>query len=152
VTEAQLARNNQGVTFIPDGNYILVYGWVREGHSAMEQSMRGGESLPVEKTPGNEVFGSTLNKMGSFLFEAAKVGCETTLAQIIKLAEEAQAPKAPIERLADRIAGVFVPIVIGLGALMPKLARAPPGDTNNVPQFLGIWRGDRGEGGVSELP
>jgi Cu+-exporting ATPase len=74
--------------------------------------MLTGESLPVEKRPGSEVFGATLNKTGAFRFEATKVGTETALAQIIKLVEAAQGSKPPIQKLADRIAGVFVPIVI----------------------------------------
>ncbi len=94
------------------GEKIPVDGIVREGASAVDESMLTGESLPVEKRPGAEVFGATLNKTGAFRFEATKVGAETVLAQIIRLVEEAQGSKPPIQQLADRIAGVFVPAVI----------------------------------------
>ncbi len=96
------------------GEKIPVDGVVVEGTSAVDESMLTGESLPVEKRRGDEVFGATLNKTGSFVFEATKVGKETALAQIITLVEQAQASKPPIQRLADRIAAVFVPLVVGL--------------------------------------
>jgi Cu+-exporting ATPase len=96
------------------GEKIPVDGRIREGHSAVDESMLTGESLPVDKNPGDEVIGATLNKSGSFLFEATRVGEETALAQIIRLVEEAQGSKAPIQRLADRVAGVFVPVVMGI--------------------------------------
>ncbi|MBI2880232.1 MAG: copper-translocating P-type ATPase [Candidatus Tectomicrobia bacterium] len=96
------------------GEKVPVDGVVREGWSSLDESMLTGESLPVEKVPGDEVIGGTLNKMGSFTFEARKVGKETALAQIIRLVEEAQGNKAPIQRLADKIASVFVPVVIGI--------------------------------------
>ncbi|MFN3475966.1 MAG: heavy metal translocating P-type ATPase [Candidatus Methylomirabilales bacterium] len=99
------------------GEKIPVDGIVLEGSSAVDESMLTGESLPVEKRPGDQVFGATLNKTGTFAFEATKVGKETVLAQIIKLVEEAQASKPPIQRMADRIAGVFVPIVILIALL-----------------------------------
>jgi len=94
------------------GEKIPVDGVVREGASAVDESMLTGESLPVEKRPDAPVFGATLNKTGSFVFEATKVGKETVLAQIIVLVERAQASKPPIQRLADRIAAVFVPVVL----------------------------------------
>jgi Cu+-exporting ATPase len=96
------------------GEKIPVDGVVREGSSAVDESMITGESLPAEKRPGDTVIGATLNKMGTLRFEATKVGQDTVLAQIIRLVEEAQGSKAPIQRLADRVAGVFVPIVIGI--------------------------------------
>jgi len=96
------------------GEKIPVDGVVREGASAVDESMLTGESLPIEKRPGDEVFGATLNKTGTFRFEATKVGRETVLAQIIALVESAQGSKPPIQKLADRIAGVFVPAVIGI--------------------------------------
>ncbi|MEI8188661.1 MAG: heavy metal translocating P-type ATPase [candidate division NC10 bacterium] len=99
------------------GEKIPVDGIVREGASAVDESMLTGESLPVEKRPGDGVIGATLNKTGTFRFEATKVGKETVLAQIIRLVEEAQGSKAPIQRLADRVAGVFVPTVIGIAVL-----------------------------------
>ena len=79
--------------------------------------MLTGESLPVDKKPGDEVIGATLNKSGSFIFEATRVGEETALAQIILLVEQAQGSKAPIQRLADQVAGIFVPIVMGIALL-----------------------------------
>ena len=99
------------------GEKIPVDGVIREGRSSLDESMLTGESLPVDKGPGDEVIGATLNKTGSFTFEARKVGKETALAQIIKLVEEAQGRKAPIQRVADKIAAVFVPIVIALAGV-----------------------------------
>jgi Cu+-exporting ATPase len=83
----------------------------------VDESMLTGESLPVDKNPGDEVIGATMNKSGSFTFEATRVGEETALAQIILLVEQAQGSKAPIQRLADTVAGIFVPIVMGLAVL-----------------------------------
>jgi Cu+-exporting ATPase len=94
------------------GEKIPVDGIVREGYSAVDESMISGESMPVEKTIGSEVIGATINKTGSFKFEAMKVGRETMLAQIIRLIEEAQGSKAPIQLLADKVASIFVPAVI----------------------------------------
>ncbi|MFQ5839514.1 MAG: heavy metal translocating P-type ATPase [Candidatus Methylomirabilales bacterium] len=99
------------------GEKIPVDGVLREGASAVDESMLTGESLPVEKRPGDQVFGATLNRTGSFTFEATRVGRETVLAQIIRLVEQAQGSKPPIQQIADRIAGVFVPIVIGIALL-----------------------------------
>ncbi len=96
------------------GEKVPVDGVIVAGQSALDESMLTGESLPVEKGPGDPVIGATLNKTGSFTFEARKVGRETALAQIVRLVEEAQGSRAPIQRLADRIAGVFVPIVIAV--------------------------------------
>jgi Cu+-exporting ATPase len=96
------------------GERIPVDGVVEEGRSSVDESMITGESLPASKAPGNEVIGATLNKTGSFRFRATKVGKDTTLAQIIRLVEDAQGSKAPIQRLADIIAGYFVPVVISI--------------------------------------
>lgn len=100
------------IVIVRPGEKIAVDGVVIEGRSAVDESMLTGESLPVEKAPGDTVIGATLNKMGLLKFEATRVGRETALAQIIRLVEEAQASKAPIQKLADRISAVFVPIVI----------------------------------------
>ena len=94
------------------GERIPVDGVVVEGHSAVDESMLTGEPLPVDKGTGDEVIGATINKQGLLKFEATRVGAETALAQIIRLVQQAQGSKAPIQRLADRVAGVFVPAVI----------------------------------------
>ncbi|KRT77080.1 MAG: Cu(2+)-binding/translocating P-type ATPase, Cu2+-exporting ATPase [Armatimonadetes bacterium CSP1-3] len=94
------------------GEKIPVDGVVISGHSAVDESMLTGESIPVEKREGDEVIGATLNKTGSFRFHTTRVGRDTALAQIIRLVEEAQGSKAPIQRLVDRIAAYFVPAVI----------------------------------------
>ena len=99
------------------GEKIPTDGTVFEGHSFIDESMLTGESMPVEKNAGDEVIGATMNKTGSFKFTATKVGESTTLRQIVRLVHEAQASKAPIARLADRISAWFVPAVIGIAAL-----------------------------------
>jgi Cu+-exporting ATPase len=99
------------------GEKVPVDGQVVEGRSALDESMLTGESLPVEKGPGDTVIGATLNKTGSFVFRATKVGRDTALAQIVRLVEEAQGSKAPMQRLADTISSYFVPAILGLAAL-----------------------------------
>ncbi|OPX86291.1 MAG: Copper-exporting P-type ATPase A [Pelotomaculum sp. PtaB.Bin104] len=99
------------------GEKIPVDGIVREGRSTVDESMLTGESLPVEKKEGDPVTGATINKLGTFTFEATRVGSDTALAQIIKVMEEAQGSKAPIQRMADVISGYFVPAVIGIAVL-----------------------------------
>jgi Cu+-exporting ATPase len=96
------------------GEKIPVDGIVKEGKSAVDESMITGESIPVKKEQGDEVIGATINKTGSFKFQTTKVGKDTALAQIIKLVQDAQGSKAPIQRLADVISGYFVPIVISV--------------------------------------
>ncbi len=99
------------------GEKIPTDGVVEEGASTIDESMLTGESVPVEKVAGDQVTGATLNLDGSLLVRTTRVGADTALAQIVKLVSEAQSNKAPIQRLADRIAGVFVPIVIGIAAV-----------------------------------
>jgi Cu+-exporting ATPase len=105
------------IVLVKPGEKIPVDGVVIDGRSAVDESMLTGESLPVEKKPGDEVIGATLNKLGLLKFEATKVGKETALAQIIKLVEDAQGSKAPIQKLADQVSAVFVPIVIAIALL-----------------------------------
>ena len=99
------------------GEKIPVDGILREGYSSVDESMVTGESLPVEKKVGDGVIGATINKTGTFKFEATKVGKETVLAQIIRLVQEAQGSKPPIARMVDVIASYFVPVVIGIAIL-----------------------------------
>lgn len=98
--------------FVRAGEKIPVDGEIIEGSTTVDESMLTGESMPVTKKAGDAVIGATVNKHGSFKFKATKVGKDTALAQIIKLVEEAQGSKAPIQHLADKISGIFVPIVI----------------------------------------
>ncbi len=105
------------VIVVRPGEKIPVDGRVIEGRSVVDESMLTGESIPVLKGVGDEVIGATLNKTGTFKFQATKVGKDTVLAQIIRLVEEAQGSKAPVQYLADRVTAVFVPIVIGIAFL-----------------------------------
>jgi len=98
------------------GEKIPTDGIIVEGGSSFDESMLTGESLPVDKGPGDTVFGATVNQQGRVVVEATRVGAETALAQIVRLVEEAQATKAPIQNLADQVAGVFVPIVLLIAA------------------------------------
>ncbi len=99
------------------GERVAVDGTVTEGASYVDESTLNGEPVPAAKQPGSRVFAGTVNGKGSFLFRAEKVGSSTLLAQIIRLEQDAQGSKAPVQRLADRIAGIFVPVVIGLALL-----------------------------------
>lgn len=105
------------IIVVRPGEKIPVDGIVREGRSAVDESMITGESMPVEKGPGDEVVGATINKHGTFKVEATKVGKDTALAQIIRVVEEAQASKAPIQRLADVVSAYFVPAVVGVAVI-----------------------------------
>jgi len=125
---ARIVRDGQELEVAVDdvkvGDYVIVRpgekipvdGVVVEGRSAIDESMLTGESLPVEKKPGDPVIGATLNKLGLLKFEATKVGKETALAQIVRLVEDAQGSKAPIQKIADQVSAVFVPVVIGIAA------------------------------------
>ena len=104
------------IVVVRPGEKIPVDGEVVEGYSSIDESMLTGESVPVDKSSGDLVFGATLNSTGSFKFRATKVGRDTMLSQIIRLVEEAQGSKAPIQRLADLISAYFVPTVIGVAA------------------------------------
>ncbi len=105
------------IVVVRPGEKIPVDGRVESGASAVDESMLTGESLPVEKKPGDSVFGATMNTTGALRFTATKVGQDTALQQIVRLVQEAQGSKAPIARLADRISGIFVPIVIAVAAV-----------------------------------
>ncbi len=105
------------LVLVRPGEQVPVDGRVIEGHATLDESMLTGESLPVEKAAGAEVFGATLNKTGSFTLLATGVGSQTVLAQIIRLVQEAQGSKAPIQRLADYVASIFVPVVLGIATL-----------------------------------
>ena len=102
---------------IRPGERVPVDGVVTEGASTIDESMLTGESLPVEKMSDSNVFAGTVNRMGSFIFRASRVGSETALARIVKLVADAQGSRAPIQRLADRVAAIFVPIVLAIAGL-----------------------------------
>lgn len=105
------------IVLVRPGDSIPVDGVVEEGQSSVDESMLSGESLPVDKKPGDAVTGATLNKNGALKLRATRVGSDTALSQIIKVVEQAQGSKAPIQRIADVISGIFVPIVVGIAAL-----------------------------------
>jgi P-type Cu+ transporter len=105
------------IVLVRPGEKVPVDGVVVDGRSSVDESMLTGESLPVDKGPGDQVIGATLNKLGLIRFEATKVGKETALAQIIRLVEDAQGSKAPIQKLADQISAYFVPAVVVFAAL-----------------------------------
>ncbi len=100
------------IVVVRPGERVPVDGIIVEGNSSLDESMITGESIPIDKTIDDEVIGATINKFGAFRFKATKIGKDTVLSQIIKLVEDAQGSKAPIQRLADKISGIFVPIVV----------------------------------------
>lgn len=105
------------IVVVRPGEKIPVDGKIIEGNSSIDESMLTGESLPVEKKVGDPVIGATINKFGTFKFEATKIGKDTALSQIIKMVEDAQGSKAPIQKIADQVSGIFVPVVIGIALL-----------------------------------
>ncbi|MGG4170416.1 heavy metal translocating P-type ATPase [Bacillus safensis] len=105
------------LVFVKPGEKVPVDGEIIEGTTAIDESMITGESLPVDKTAGDMVIGATINKNGFMKIKATKVGKETALSQIIRVVEQAQGSKAPIQRMADQISGIFVPIVVGIAVL-----------------------------------
>ncbi|HEY5997991.1 MAG TPA: heavy metal translocating P-type ATPase [bacterium] len=105
------------VVLVRPGQKVPVDGTVTEGHSSVDESMLTGESIPVEKGPGDRVAGATVNGTGSFRFRAERVGRDTVLAQIVRLVEQAQGSKAPIQALADRVAAIFVPVVVAIAVV-----------------------------------
>ena len=123
------------------GEHIPVDGEVTAGHSAVDESMLTGESMPVDKSPGDGVYGATLNRHGALYYRATRVGQETALAQIIRLVEQAQGSRAPIQRLADRISAWFVPAVIGIASaafLLWLLLGPAPAFTTGVLVFVTV--------------
>ncbi|MGQ9920362.1 MAG: heavy metal translocating P-type ATPase [Desulfobacca sp.] len=113
--EIPLAQVRVGdLVVVRPGEKIAVDGVVTEGTSAVDEAMLTGESLPVAKAPGDEVWGATLNTTGTLVFRATRVGRDMVLSQIIRLVREAQSAKAPIQRLADQVAAIFVPVVLGI--------------------------------------
>lgn len=131
------------------GQSVPVDGVILEGNTSIDEAAITGESIPVEKEPGSTVIAATINKAGFFKFRATKVGADTTLAQIIRLVEDASSSKAPIAKLADKISGVFVPVVIGIALASPRLAsrradgrnlRSPIGDLR-AGHFLSLCAG-----------
>ncbi len=105
------------IIVVRPGEKVATDGIIEEGHSAVDEAMLTGESLPVEKKAGDSVFGATLNKTGSFRFRVTKVGADTMLSQIVKLVEDAQGSRAPIQRLADKVSAIFVPTVVVIAIL-----------------------------------
>jgi Cu+-exporting ATPase len=129
------------LVLVRPGERIPVDGIVREGQTSIDESIITGESLPVEKSEGDEVIGATINKTGSFRFEATRIGADTTLARIVRLVEEAQGSKAPIQRLADVIASYFVPVVIVIAVvtfIIWYFAGPPPALTYAFLNFIAV--------------
>jgi Cu+-exporting ATPase len=117
-TEIPLESLTVGMRFVVrPGEKVATDGRIIEGHSAIDMAMLTGEPVPVEVGPGDDVAGATINANGHLVVEATRVGADTALAQIVKLVEDAQGSRAPIQRLADRVAGVFVPIVLAIAVL-----------------------------------
>ena len=119
-TEKQIAIEDvrlDNIILVKPGEKIAVDGIVTSGNSYVDESMLSGEPIPVEKRENEKVFAGTINQKGSFQFKATKVGKDTMLAQIIKMVQDAQGSKAPVQKLVDKIAGIFVPVVLGIAVL-----------------------------------
>ena len=117
-TSVPIAEVQTGdIVLVRPGEKIPVDGTIISGHSSVDEGMITGESMAVDKQPGDEVIGATINQTGSFEFRTTKVGEATVLAQIIQLVQNAQASKAPIQRLADRVTGLFVPVVLAIAMI-----------------------------------
>src|SRR5438128_6986546 len=123
------------VVIVQPGEIVATDGIVLAGSSAVDESMVTGESVPVEKAAGDEVTGGTLNRSGAFRFRVTRVGADTLLAQIVRMVEEAQGSKAPIQRLVDRVAAVFVPVVlvVALASALAWLAFRPHASFRSAP-------------------
>lgn len=128
--------NVDDIILVKPGEKIAVDGMVTSGSSYVDESMLSGEPVPVSKTEGEKVFAGTINQKGSFQFRAVKVGKETMLAQIIKMVQDAQGSKAPVQKLVDKIAGIFVPVVIGIAILTFVLWLVLGGDNGLVQGLL----------------
>ena len=129
------------VVVVRPGERVPVDGVILDGHSSLDESMLTGESMPVQKGVGDEVIGATLNQAGLFRFEARRVGRDTVLAQIVKLVREAQGSKAPVQRLVDRVAAVFVPVVIAIAIVTFALWMVlgpPPALTRALMHFIAV--------------
>jgi Cu+-exporting ATPase len=126
------------IVIVRPGEKIPTDGIVIDGHSSVDEKMITGESVPVEKKSGDEVIGGTINKVGSFKFKATRVGADTTLNQIIKMVEEAQASSSQIQRLADKVASYFVPAVIGVAFLSATVWIISGNSTNALLSFVAV--------------
>ncbi|MBI5410148.1 MAG: cadmium-translocating P-type ATPase [Nitrospirae bacterium] len=126
------------IVIVRPGEKIPTDGVVVEGHSSVDEKMITGESVPIEKKAGDEVIGGTINKVGSFKFKATRVGADTTLSQIIKMVEEAQASSSQIQRLADKVASYFVPAVIGVAFLSAAGWIIAGNSTNALLSFVAV--------------
>ncbi|HEX9062422.1 MAG TPA: heavy metal translocating P-type ATPase [Clostridia bacterium] len=120
------------IVIVRPGEKVPVDGRIVEGSSSIDESMLTGESLPVEKRTGDYVIGATINKYGTFRFEATKIGKDTALSQIIKMVEDAQGSKAPIQKIADKVSGIFVPVVIGISLITFLIWLASTGDVTRA--------------------
>ena len=130
---AQVKVND--VLLVKPGEKVAVDGSVKNGRSYVDESMISGEPVPVEKKAGDAVFAGTINQKGSFQFTAQKVGGDTLLASIIRMVQEAQGSKAPVQKLVDRVAGIFVPVVVGI-ALLTFITWLILGGDNGITQGL----------------